>query len=57
MQERNKNNEIRTIDHLNARQKDLLDVLEKNKKQKSHYDETFQKFQSVPFYQLYPVIK
>jgi len=38
VQERIKNNEIRTIDHLNARQKELLDVLEKNKKQKSHYD-------------------
>jgi hypothetical protein len=48
---------MNTISHLNARQKNLLEIVERNKKQKSQCDLAFQKFQQVPFYQIYPVIK
>jgi len=42
---------------LNARQKELVNIVEKNRKQKQYYEDTFQQFQTVPFERLYPSIR
>ena len=52
-----KNREIQKISTLTSKQKELLGVVEKNKKQREHYDETLKQFQTLPFEKIYPSIK
>lgn len=57
VQENIKNRELEKISDLNSRQQQLLEIVEKTRRQHHTYDHTLTEVKSLPFEQMYPKIK
>jgi hypothetical protein len=52
-----KHREIQRIGVMTARQKELLGVVERNRRQRELCEQTYQQFQTLPFEQVYPSLR